>query len=98
MHPQSFHKPHVRKLWVFLYPPNKAREGKIALHLLRRIRKILSDQDLNFGEQLRQIHEYLLGEKNKLGSDHNFGQMGIDIEIEASVGPGGGQSAHRFKI
>lgn len=97
-HPQTFSRPHVKKLWVFLSPPNKTREAKIAYFLLKKVQKILADDSLDFGEQLRQVYEYLSVQKNKASSDHNFRQMGIDAEILGHIGPNGGPSAHHFKI
>lgn len=93
--PDTFVKPDVRHLWAFLSPRDDARETLLASFLLRRVRKILDDNRLDFGEQLFQIYRYLSEQKQKLVSD-NAPSLVIEIEIVGGIGPKGVRSTHKF--
>lgn len=96
--PYAFLQPHIKKLWVFLYPSNKAREARVANYFLKRVKDILTDDSVPFGEQLARVYTFLLGQKNKLNTDHRYGSMNIDFEMEGKIGATGGASIHRFQI
>lgn len=96
--PDTFVKPDVRHLWTFLSPRNDKRETLLASFLLRRVRKILDDDRLDFGEQLLQVYLYLSEQKQKLLSDKGAPGLVIDIEIVGGIGSKGARSTHKFTI